>query len=224
MEYGAPEQFENAKAVDVRCDVYSLGAALYTALTGQFPFGVGGHMKILQRKLQNQFVPLRSLVPGIPDVLDDLIARSLQPDRDLRPADAGEFLARLREAETEARSPPPVPQAGAKKAKAAKEKERRANVRVASALPAAFVPFHEMKRGAWNATILNISSGGLQLRASQPYPVNTVLEVLPRGRGAPYLVQVRWTQTEADQTHILGCAFVRPLSDGDFETILAPER
>ena len=29
------------------------------ALTGKFPFGNGGQMQILQRKLLNQFVPLR---------------------------------------------------------------------------------------------------------------------------------------------------------------------
>src|SRR5262249_3676574 len=46
MEYGAPEQFEDAKSADLRCDLYSVAAALYTALTGQFPFGMGGHLKI----------------------------------------------------------------------------------------------------------------------------------------------------------------------------------
>src|SRR5262249_23190021 len=37
MEYGAPEHFEDAKSADLRCDLYSLAAALYTAVTGQFP-------------------------------------------------------------------------------------------------------------------------------------------------------------------------------------------
>src|SRR2546423_12082350 len=35
----APEQFKNAKNVDKRCDVYSLGATLYMMVTGQTPFG-----------------------------------------------------------------------------------------------------------------------------------------------------------------------------------------
>jgi serine/threonine protein kinase len=221
MEYGAPEQFENAKNVDFRCDLYSLAATMYTALTGQFPFGVGGYMKILQRKLLHQFVPLRHLVPGVPDALDELIAHALQPQRDLRPADVSEFIAGLHEAQGP--QLPSTPKSGPRKGKAAKEKERRAHVRAAAALPAAFVPFHEMKRGTWNATILNVSSGGLLLQASQPYPINTVLEVLPSGRGAAYLAQVRWTQTAIDQTHILGCAFVRPLSEGDLEEISSPD-
>src|SRR5207237_8333244 len=36
--YMAPEQFRNAKGVDVRGDVYSLAATLYAAVTGVVPF------------------------------------------------------------------------------------------------------------------------------------------------------------------------------------------
>jgi hypothetical protein len=36
--YLAPEQLENAKRVDRRCDVYGLAATLYAAITGQIPF------------------------------------------------------------------------------------------------------------------------------------------------------------------------------------------
>ena len=34
----APEQFDDAKTADARCDVYSLGATLYMAVTGRLPF------------------------------------------------------------------------------------------------------------------------------------------------------------------------------------------
>src|SRR5439155_20397493 len=34
----APEQFRNAKTVDVRGDIYSLGATLYAMVTGIVPF------------------------------------------------------------------------------------------------------------------------------------------------------------------------------------------
>jgi serine/threonine protein kinase len=36
--YMAPEQFRNAKNVDRRCDIYSLGATLYMMVTGHNPF------------------------------------------------------------------------------------------------------------------------------------------------------------------------------------------
>jgi len=34
----APEQFRNAKNADSRCDIYSLAATLYMAVTGELPF------------------------------------------------------------------------------------------------------------------------------------------------------------------------------------------
>ena len=71
-------------------------------------------------------------------------------------------------------------------------RERRVDVRTAATLPAAFVPFHESKRGFWKATVLDFSSGGFRLQVSELYPLGTVLEVIPRGSTVGSLVQVRW--------------------------------
>src|SRR5262249_47233758 len=38
----APEQFQDAKKADRRCDVYGLAATLYMAVTGQVPYGARG--------------------------------------------------------------------------------------------------------------------------------------------------------------------------------------
>jgi serine/threonine-protein kinase len=145
MEYGAPEQFEDAKSADLRCDVYSLAAALYTALTGQFPFGMGGHMKILQRKFQSQFVPLRQLLPDVPRTLDEMVSRCLRPQRDDRPGAIAEFAAALRDAGA-ALEAPAESSASAGVETTAEDSadcaDRRATVRVASTITAAFVPFH----------------------------------------------------------------------------------
>lgn len=39
IQYGAPEQREDAKNVDLRADIYSLGIMLYEMLSGKFPLG-----------------------------------------------------------------------------------------------------------------------------------------------------------------------------------------
>jgi len=220
MEYGAPEQFENAKEADFRCDIYSLAAALYTALTGQFPFGLGGHLKVLQRKLQNRFVPLARLAPGTPPELDELIGRSLQADRAHRPDNIHEFIQALEAIAGLVRERGGA-EAARKDAGLAGGRERRVDVRTAGTLPAAFVPFHQSKRGFWNATVLDFSSGGFRLQVPEPYAPGTVLEITPRGSTTGSLVQVRWAHTAADQTHTLGCAFVQPLTDQELKAIAA---
>jgi len=95
LEFGAPEQFEDAKNTDFRCDIYSLAATLYAAITGFFPFGSGSLRRILQRKLKNQFVPLRTNLPWLPDELDKLVTRTLNAERARRPATIEEFATCL---------------------------------------------------------------------------------------------------------------------------------
>jgi serine/threonine protein kinase len=97
MDYAAPEQFDNAKHVDCRADVYSLAATLYKALTGQYPFGKGGLTTILNRKLNNQFTPLTDVLPEVSPAVDRAIARALQGNRDRRPATVAGFLDALME-------------------------------------------------------------------------------------------------------------------------------
>src|SRR5262249_15693328 len=59
----APEQFSDAKNADARCDVYSLGATLYMALTGELPFRARGAGTIWKKKLSNDLVPPRKFLP-----------------------------------------------------------------------------------------------------------------------------------------------------------------
>ena len=128
IDYGAPEQFESAKHVDQRCDLYSFGATLYTALTGKFPFGNGGRLPILQRKFYNEFVPPRLLLPELDPALDDLVSRCLQADPMRRPSACSAVLAVLRNHGTAG----PAPTAAPVPVKPRSVRDRRANVRFAS--------------------------------------------------------------------------------------------
>jgi serine/threonine-protein kinase len=220
MEFGAPEQFEDARNVDRRCDLYSLAASLYTALTGKFPFGNGSHLQIMQRKAHSQFVPLRLLLPSLDPAIDRLVNHCLQPRPAERLESCDEFIAELRGCTTrpasvlanfgEVDSPARKLRPGA---------DRRASVRFAIDLTATLVPFHQKMRGRWDATILDVSVNGVRLKSSREVAVNSVLEVKLGARMTSELVLVHWVKPGAGQTHIVGCSFIRPLPRQELDAL-----
>ncbi|GAA1773017.1 MULTISPECIES: serine/threonine-protein kinase [Streptomonospora] len=82
--YMSPEQRGPGGDLDVRADVYSLGAVAYELITGRRP---------PQPPVR---VPPRRLRPGVPRALDDLIMSALAEDRTARPSDAKAFTDRIR--------------------------------------------------------------------------------------------------------------------------------
>jgi serine/threonine protein kinase len=91
----APEQFRNAKNADVRCDVYSLGATLYMMVTGKLPFDSNGPLDAWMKKINNELVPPRRLVPSLSERVDWAIRRAMNPDPDQRPRSCREFVEDL---------------------------------------------------------------------------------------------------------------------------------
>jgi serine/threonine protein kinase len=91
----APEQFKNAKNVDPRCDIYSLGATLYMMVTGELPFRSSGPLDAYMKKMENNLTPPRQLVPTLSERIDWAIRRSMSADLDQRPANCREFVEDL---------------------------------------------------------------------------------------------------------------------------------
>lgn len=103
----APEQFRDAKRVDRRCDVYSLGATFYQMVTGVIPFQMSAPFDAWVKKTRNDFAAPRELVRDLPEGVDWAIRRAMSSDPQLRPATCGEFVAdivRATELEAEADS------------------------------------------------------------------------------------------------------------------------
>jgi serine/threonine protein kinase len=217
MEYGAPEQFEDAKRVDHRCDLYSLAATLYTALTGKFPFGKGSHLQVMQRKFLNQFVPLRLLLPAIDPAIDELVCRSLDPDPAKRPRDCDELIGILRAWRTDLQ---PAATEKEEVFRIRPGKERRVTLRFAVDLTATFVPFHQNMRGRWEATVLDLSAAGIRLRTLRAVAANSVLQI-NLGRTS-HLALVHWVEPEKDQAQIAGCSFVHPLPSQELNALCHP--
>jgi eukaryotic-like serine/threonine-protein kinase len=81
--YMAPEQAVDAKRVDGRSDVYSLGCMFYRLLAGRRPFEGNSVVELLQAKDAGFFLPLRSLAPETPEVLAKIVHTMIarQPDQ-----------------------------------------------------------------------------------------------------------------------------------------------
>jgi serine/threonine protein kinase len=98
VDYMAPEQAMNTHAVDIRADIYSLGATLYRMLTGQAPFSGPDYdtcVKKLVGLAQAQPPALRDIRPDVPPPLAALVHRLMARRPEDRPAQPKEVAALL---------------------------------------------------------------------------------------------------------------------------------
>ncbi len=101
--YMSPEQIAAQRIrLDRRTDIYSMGVALYEALTLRLPFTASSRDSLYQRILVSDPENLRKLNPAIPPDLKVVIDKSMEKDRERRYPTALEFaedLRRVREME-----------------------------------------------------------------------------------------------------------------------------
>ena len=101
VQYMAPERLHDPADVDVRADVYAVGAVTFFLLSGRRMFEVEDTVALTSRVI-NEVPPRLSEVADqpIPSELDELVASCLEKSRDSRPAsilEVKEVLDRLAE-------------------------------------------------------------------------------------------------------------------------------
>lgn len=80
--YMSPEQVRNSRDVDARSDIYSVGVVLYEILTGNVPTGVPR--------------PASQIMHDVPQALDAIVAKCVEPDPQNRYVNVSELRAALR--------------------------------------------------------------------------------------------------------------------------------
>ena len=94
MEYMAPEQ-ARGESVDHRADIYAFGLILYDMLLGRRHAGAQSAVTDLMSRMQHAPASPRSLDPLIPEAVDRIVVRCLQPDPSARHQTTGELLQEL---------------------------------------------------------------------------------------------------------------------------------
>jgi eukaryotic-like serine/threonine-protein kinase len=108
VQYMAPEQAKGRPA-DQRADIYALGLIFYDMLVGKARAGhAQSAIAELQARMQEAPPPVRTLVPEVPEAVDRLIARCLDPDPEKRYATSAELEADLARLDDDG-EPIPIP-------------------------------------------------------------------------------------------------------------------
>ncbi|MEY2598317.1 MAG: hypothetical protein RLZZ142_576 [Verrucomicrobiota bacterium] len=81
--FTSPEQLRG-EDVEVRSDIYSVGATLYALLTGHAPFEADNGVQVVAKVLDHAFTPIRKRVPSLPHGLAQIVEGCLSMRPEMR--------------------------------------------------------------------------------------------------------------------------------------------
>jgi WD40 repeat protein len=95
--YMAPEQAQGERG-DGRSDIYALGIILYEMVTGRLPFEANTPFNLILQHANEPPPPPTTLNPDIPNVVEQVILKTLSKNPDQRYRNAGDLAQALRDA------------------------------------------------------------------------------------------------------------------------------
>lgn len=88
--YISPEQVLGVRC-DPRSDIFAAGVILYQLATGRLPYGAPDSPRGMRARIYRDPTPPRKLVPAMPEWLQEIILRCLEPDAGKRYASAAQL-------------------------------------------------------------------------------------------------------------------------------------
>ncbi len=88
--YMSPEQ-ASGRRVDHRSDIFGLGTVLYEMVTGKKAFWAGSEAEVLEKVRKGRFDPPRKVNPAIPEELEKIILKAMEPDVNRRYSSAADM-------------------------------------------------------------------------------------------------------------------------------------
>jgi eukaryotic-like serine/threonine-protein kinase len=104
-EYMSPEQARGLRELDRRCDIYSMGAILYQALTGRLAFSNENVGDLIIQIVTGLLKPVHVVNPSVPRAISDVVSKAMARLPADRYRDAGEMQQALMQAAQTALGP-----------------------------------------------------------------------------------------------------------------------
>lgn len=94
LSYMSPEH-ASGLPTDHRTDIFSFGVVLYELFTGELPFSGEFELSVLYSILNEEPRSIREINPGLPEKLEQIVAKALQKDKEIRYQNMDELVADL---------------------------------------------------------------------------------------------------------------------------------
>ena len=124
VHYLPPEQ-ASGKGATIQSDVYSMGILMYELLTGELPFKGDNAVEIALKHIKEPFPKIRSILPNLPQSIENIIMKATAKNTKNRYNDAREMHDDLKTALTDERSTEPTYNFKYKELDEVKEKEEK---------------------------------------------------------------------------------------------------
>ena len=102
VHYFPPEQ-ASGKGATIQSDVYSMGILMYELLTGELPFKGDNAVEIALKHIKEPFPKIRSILPNLPQSIENIIMKATAKNTKNRYNDAREMHDDLKTALTDER-------------------------------------------------------------------------------------------------------------------------